>query len=615
MDNPRPGGGAPRGTGCAALQEAGRDEAIDFAESVDVLIVDDEKVNLILLAGILKNQGVNLVTASSGQQALELAQHHDLALALLDVMMPGLDGFETAERLRSRPEAATLPIIFITAISKEQQFVFKGYELGAVDYLFKPVEPDVLRSKVQVFVDLHRKKRSLEQTTRQLEETVYRLKISERALRHQALHDPLTDLANRTLCLDRIGLAIERARRHKEYYYAVIFMDLDRFKALNDSYGHYFGDKLLRRIAGVLREQVRGFDTVSRYGSDEFVVLLEEISSPREAIRTVKRLRAALSQTVEIEGKEIRSTASMGIVVNSGSDLLPEEVLRNADIAMRWAKSQGRNRFKMFTPRMLEETVTALALENDMRRGIQRGEFYLLFQPILRLEDLAVHGFETLVRWNHPERGFVSPVEFIPMAEETGLILDLGRWILEQACVTHKQWSDEYPAAAQSSLSVNISGKQFSQTDLVPFVRHVLEETDMPPHLLRLEITETAIMEDAATAAVKLAQLKELGVATSIDDFGTGYSSMSYLQRFSLDSLKVDLSFVQRMETAPENVEIVRAIISLAQTLDLKVVAEGVETREQERILASLGCEYVQGFLYAKPLPPDLALQFLLAGC
>ncbi len=584
-----------------------------MSEVIDILIVDDERVNLILLEGILKKLGdVNIISAHNGQEAIELVLKHDVAVVLLDIMMPDLDGFQVAEIIRQHEHTQNLPIIFVTAINKEQRHVFKGYELGAVDYLFKPVEPDILTSKVKVFVELHRKKRSLQETTLQLEQTVSQLQKSQEALKYQALHDPLTGLANRTLCLDRIRQCMERSQRRDNYFFSVAFVDLDRFKIINDSLGHSFGDKVLIEVGKKLKGCMRGLDTVSRYGGDEFVLLMEELTSPREAVNIVRRVREMFMDPVFLDGYDIQLTCSIGVVLTSNDNKQPEDLLQNANIAMHRAKMAGRDRIKVFNSRMLEQAIQQMFLENDLRKAVSNNEFYLEFQPVVGLEDGLLRGFEALIRWLHPGRGLISPMEFIPLAEETGLIVQIGRWVLDRSCAIMAGWRRAIPSANGLYLAVNISGKQFSQPDLLEHVKRALENNDLPPEHLRLEITETAIMENAASAVDRLQRLKSNGITISIDDFGTGYSSMSYLQRFPLDALKVDISFVRSLDQRPENQAIVKAIVSLAHTLGLKVVAEGVEKESQRDFLLGLGCEYGQGFMFSRPLPEEKAVEMML---
>lgn len=585
-----------------------------MAEQIDVLIVDDDKVNLVLLEGILKSLDVNVVRAQSGREAIDHVGRHDFAVILLDIMMPGLDGFETAEILRSQDHSQHIPIIFVTAISKEQHHVFKGYELGAVDYMFKPVNPDILKSKVNVFVDLHRNKRKLEEKTYELERTIERLKKSEESLTHQAMHDALTDLPNRLLCQDRIRHAMERVSRRDNYHYAVAFMDIDRFKVVNDSLGHSFGDTVLREVGAKAIQCVRSLDTVSRFSGDEFVILMEELTSPREAIQIMKRLRESFREPMEVSGHVIQLTMSLGIVLSPATYERPEDILQHANIALHQAKVEGGDRIRVFNERMLQQAIQQMTIESELRRAIAQDEFIVHYQPLVSLKDSKAVGFEALTRWLHPKRGLVSPGMFIPLAEETGLIIPIGQEVLAKASMMMAEMQASLPDSQDLYLSVNLSAKQFSQTDLVDQIQRSLAASGLPPERLNLEITETAVMENAEVAVEKLRRLKSLGIKLSIDDFGTGYSSMSYLQQFPIDQLKIDLSFIRRMDEAPENVEIVRAIINLAHSLNLKVVAEGVENETQQHILMGLGCEYGQGYLFSKPTPPEEAVEYVRNG-
>ncbi|MGE4553383.1 MAG: EAL domain-containing protein, partial [Desulfovibrionaceae bacterium] len=438
-------------------------------------------------------------------------------------------------------------------------------------------------------------------------------KFMEKQLEYESLHDPLTGLSNRALCLDRIRLAQERAKRRGAYF-AVVFMDLDRFKIVNDSLGHAMGDKLLIETSTRLLKAVREVDTVSRFGGDEFILLLEDLNLPREGIRTVRRVRELLRESFGLEGHDVPLSASFGVVLSSaaGSNN-PEEILQNANLAMHRAKEAGRDRIKVFNPHMLDQAQGLMHLEHDLRAAVAGGEFSLVYQPIYALANSRLTGFEALVRWDHPTRGRIDPGEFIPVAEGTGIINELGRYVLARACRDFVRWATRFPDAGRLTMAVNVSSRQFARHDLVEMVQAVLAETGMPPRRLKLEITETSIMEHGASVVLKLGRLKQLGILMSIDDFGTGYSSLAYLQKFPLDNLKIDLSFVKMLDVAPENVEIVRAIITLAHTLGLEVVAEGVEKPEHLEVLCSLDCEYGQGYLLARPLEEAQVLELLAA--
>jgi len=436
-------------------------------------------------------------------------------------------------------------------------------------------------------------------------------RLMEDQLRHQALHDPLTSLANRTLCLDRVSQAMHRAKRRENYFFAVIFLDLDRFKIINDSLGHRFGDMVLTETAIRLTEEMRGLDTVSRFGGDEFVLLLDELSSPGEALRIVKRIRQKLSEPFRFHGNEVKTTASFGIVLSPIADVKAADVLQHANIAMHRAKEAGRNRFKVFTDRMLESAVDQLTMENDMRHGLETGEFYVAYQPIMDLVASDLIGFEALARWNHHERGNIPPSEFIPMAEESGLISQIGEWVLHESLKTLKQWREDDPGGQGIFMSVNLSSKQFTRVDLDKVIINKLNEFDLPPESLKLEITESAIMDNPESAIRTLKRLRTKGIRFSIDDFGTGYSSLSQLQQLPVDTLKVDRSFISRMKSDPENMEIVKAVIALAHSLDLDVIAEGVEQSDQLCSLMDLSCECVQGFYFHEPMITSLAFELI----
>ena len=432
----------------------------------------------------------------------------------------------------------------------------------------------------------------------------------ERQLAHMAFHDPLTGLPNRSLCLDRIRQAVERSKRRDNYQYAVIFLDLDRFKIINDSLGHHMGDRLLEGVARRLRECVRGLDTVARLGGDEFVVLLEETGSYREIMRIVKRIRSTVGEAFLLCDHVVHVTCSMGVVVSPALYDKPEELLRNANIALHRAKGEGRNRFKVFNTRMLEDAIRLMDLESDLRRAIAAGEFYLDYQPILTLRDRRLKGFEALVRWRRPGKGVVSPMEFIPVAEDTGLIIPLGLWVLGEACRTMAGWQQQYPEARAMSMSVNLSAKQLTQPSLVEDVERILRDTGLDPHSLKLEITETVIMDNPEVSILRLRRLKDMGIRLSVDDFGTGYSSLSYLQRFPIDTLKVDRAFVSEINSA-ENRKIVGAVVALAHSLGLDVVAEGVELEAQSDVLNDFCCEAGQGFLFSRPIGEEEAARLL----
>ncbi|WP_428563297.1 MAG: putative bifunctional diguanylate cyclase/phosphodiesterase [Solidesulfovibrio sp. DCME] len=435
-------------------------------------------------------------------------------------------------------------------------------------------------------------------------EDVTERKHGEERLRYRTFHDALTGLPNRALCLDRIARAIERARRRANYVYALLFLDIDRFKLINDSLGHLAGDELLRRVADRLRREVRQLDTVARVGGDEFVVLLEEIASPGDALRIVRAIRERLRAPFSVGGRQCYVTASLGVVLGPADYERPEELLQNATIAMGNARAAGSGRVRVFDWSMRERAKRVMDLETDLRLGIERDEFVLHYQPIFCLRTLSMRGVEALVRWRRADGGLVPPGEFIPAAEQSGLIIPLGAQVLAEACRAFCRWRRGLLGARPFFMSVNLSARQFSQPDLVKQIVSALRSENMDPADLKLEITESVLMEHPESAMPKLRGLRELGVRIGIDDFGTGYSSLSYLQRFPIDTLKVDRAFVSGMEEHG-NRAIVRSVIGLAHSLGYDVVAEGIETANQLTDLAGLGCDLGQGFHYARPQPEN----------
>ncbi len=436
-------------------------------------------------------------------------------------------------------------------------------------------------------------------------------KRAEEQLLHDALHDGLTGLPNRALFMDHLRHAVERARRSKEYSFAVLFLDLDRFKVVNDSLGHLAGDELLVAIARRLEGCARSIDTVARLGGDEFTVLLEDLKEPGEAVQLVERIQRAISAPFKLGAQEVFTTASIGIAPGETGYERAEDILRDADTAMYRAKSLGKARHEIFDRGMHAHALNLLHIETDLRRAVERGEMRLHYQPIVSLGTQRIIGFEALVRWQHSRRGLVSPMDFIPVAEETGLIVPIGQWVLTEACRQMSEWQHQDPARRPLFVSVNLSAKQFTQPDLLGQIKRALRETGLDPRSLRLEITESVVMENVETVTDALRQLRALGVELSIDDFGTGYSSLSYLHRLPVDTLKVDRSFVSQMSQNDENREIVRTIVTLARSLGLKVVAEGIETSEQMAQLLALECDGGQGYLFSRAVEAGAAGELL----
>jgi diguanylate cyclase (GGDEF)-like protein/PAS domain S-box-containing protein len=428
--------------------------------------------------------------------------------------------------------------------------------------------------------------------------------------------DPLTNLPNRLLFLDRLGRLMRHSKRHPDRLFAVLFLDLDGFKMINDSLGHLVGDQLLLAVAKRLESCLRETDTVARLaqtftlarmGGDEFTVLLDEIKEPADANHAAERIMKELSAPFHIGGKEIFTSASIGIALRNASYQQPEEIMRDADTAMYQAKSLGKSRYEIFDADMRATVLARLELETDLRRALERAELRNFYQPIVALATGQIMGFEALMRWQHPTRGLLGPDKFISVAEDTGLIRELGWWSLGEACRRLKEWRDQVGPERDLVISVNLSIKQFTQQNLVQNIGAMLEELGIPPHALKLEITESTVMEDPTAAVEMLQKMKGLGIRLAIDDFGTGYSSLSYLHRFPLDTLKIDRSFISGEAQGLNGMEIARTVMPLAKNLQLDVVAEGVETAEQAQQLKNLECKYAQGFFFSEPVTADAA--------
>jgi diguanylate cyclase (GGDEF)-like protein len=411
--------------------------------------------------------------------------------------------------------------------------------------------------------------------------------------------------------MDRLSHAFELAKRRENYLFAVLFLDLDRFKMINDSLGHGAGDRLLMAIAKRFQTFFSPSDTVARLGGDEFTVLMEDIKDVDDVIHICERLQQELTLPFSIGSQEAFTSVSIGIALSTTNYERSEDLLRDADTAMYRAKALGKARYEIFNAGMRDQAVTRLQLETDLRRALKHQEFQLQYQPIVLLETASLTGFEALVRWQHPERGAISPAEFIPIAEETGLILPLGQWVLREACRQMVAWQVQFSSNPSLTISVNISGRQFGQPNLIAQIKQILQETGLNAASLKLEITESVLMENTESATDMLLQLKALGVQLHMDDFGTGYSSLSYLHRFPVDMLKVDRSFVSRMSTSSEKSAIVQTIVTLAQNLGMAVTAEGIETPEQLAQLKELKCQYGQGYLFSKPVDAQAAEEMI----
>jgi diguanylate cyclase (GGDEF)-like protein len=592
--------------------------------SANILIVDDILDNLRILSASLSERNYQVRCAKSGTMALITAKKEPPHLILLDIKMPDLDGYQVCEKLKADELTRDIPVIFLSAFDDILDKV-KAFSVGGVDYITKPfqIEEVVIRIQHQLnlqaakaeIIQLNAKlEQKVQHRTAQLEQVIDKLnqeiiehEHTQQKLLHQALHDALTGLPNRTLFVEHLQKAIQRNQRNQNYLFAVLFIDLDRFKIINDNWGHAVGDKFLIAISHILQKCCRELDTVARLSGDEFTILLEDLPDAKDAIAIAERLLEKLTDPIHLDERKFFSGASIGIVLGSRDDRNCLELLRDADIAMYRAKALGKGRYAVFDKEMYAQTAYLSQIETDLRLALEREEFILYYQPIVSLKSSQIIGFEALIRWQHPQKGLIFPGDFIAIAEDTGLIVPLGEWVLHQACQQLRIWQDKFSLASSVHISVNLSGRQIKQLDFVDRLKNILKETSLKGENLRLELTETMLMDRGEKTIELLARIKEQKVQISIDDFGTGYSSLSYLHRFPVDTLKIDRSFVSLINDRGENCEIVKTIITLAHSLGMNAIAEGVETPHHLTHLRNLGCEAAQGYFFSKPVNLQLA--------
>lgn len=671
------------------------------------LIVDDELVNVEILANILQHHHFETRKTRDGQTALRILAEEQVDLVLLDIAMPEIDGFDVLRRIRAQWTEAELPVIMVAG-SSEADHIVEAFGLGANDYLSKPVDPAVTMARITTQMRLKNAQTALRESEERyflaargtndglwdwnlltgevyysprwremlgLEETerpqnkeewlkrihpedrprverqfkehlagktphfevelrmehtregfrwmlcrglavrnsnnkAYRIAGSLTDITEGKVADALTGLPNRVLLLERLKRCIDQYQQHPQERGALLYLDLDNFKLVNDSLGHNAGDQLLVALARRLEGCVRSADSVvSRLGGDEFAVLLERIHSEQDAIGIAKRILESISAPFTLGGgREIYTSASVGIGIISARCREPVDLLQEADTAMYEAKEKGKSCYCVFDPVMKEQVTTRLEIEHQLRQAIEREELVLQYQPIFHLGTDRVVGFEALVRWQHPQKGLIPPTTFIPIAEETGLIIPLGHWILREACRQMVEWELDDPEFERLTMSVNLSIRQLADSQFEDHLISILQETGLPARQLKLEITETTIMENDDKDRSLLSRLRGHGVKVVMDDFGTGFSSLTQLYRLPLDALKIDQTFVNNVIHCIENRTIVRTIINMAENLNLDVVAEGIENPNQKRLLHSMGCFYGQGFYFSKPLHAEQVL-------
>lgn len=563
-----------------------------------LLLTDGDAASRRRIRNILEREGYQVCEAEDGKTATELLSHAGgPRLVVLDLTNPAIDGPALCRFVRSQYGRPCVYIILLA--SNETDYpTTRSLQAGADDHLIKPFDVGELKARLAAG---------------------RRILALEDKLLHEARHDSLTHLPNRKVFLERVEACVSKARQQERYNFAVLFLDINRFKGINASLGNVAGDELIiqisRRLAGSIRlpdpdrrstirrpaRQGPG-DLLARLDGDEFAILLDDIRDTSDAVRVAERIHARLKSPFTIRGQELPATVSIGIAVSGTGYSSAQDVLHEANTAMHRAKDLGYSRYEICDPAVHARVIARLSLENDLRFAVDREEFVLSYQPIFSLLDDRVSGFEALIRWRRPGYGLVMPAEFISVAEETGLILPIGSWVLREACRQIRDWQERFPQEHQLTLAVNVSAKQLAQPDFVDRVAQILRDSSVPPKSIKLEITESVAMRDMEEAALVMSKLVGLGLGMCIDDFGTGYSSFAYLRRFRFNTLKLDRTFVSDIESSQENLKIAQAIISVGRHLDMDVVAEGVETAGQANALRSMGCQYAQGYHFAKPM-------------
>ena len=684
-----------------------------------ILVIDDDRSVRLLLRRVMEHEGYRVVDSADGEEGLAAFVQHEPAIVLVDGMMPIMDGFETCRQIKAMPRGEQTPILMITSL-EDNASVDRAFEVGASDYVTKPIHWAVLRQRVrrlvrareaeevlrasearhrsvvdtafdaiitvsgdgriqsfnrgaertfghtaayaigqslQVLVPLHLHDeyhsafaalltgntdmlgQTIEGVGQRADDTVFPLelviariqeereviftgivrdvterKLFEAQLQHRAFHDPLTDLPNRVLFMDRLAQAVLRARREQRAV-AVLFLDIDSFKFINDTLGHKAGDQLLVAVAHRLQSCIRGIDTVARMGGDEFTILLEEVSTVSSATYVAERIAEQMRTPFCIDGKDTSITTSVGIAFHTGHHEQPDDLLRSADVAMYEAKRAGKARFVVFDSSLDEHARERLTLETDLRLALEHDEFLLYYQPIVSVRSGQIGEFEALLRWQHPQRGLLAPGDFIALAEDTGLIIPVGRWVLREACRQMQAWHQQPRHGAPLVVAVNLSARQFRHATLLEDIAAILKETGLDPQFLKLEITESVVLDSVDSTLSTLRALKALGVQLAIDDFGTGYSSLNYLKQFPIDVIKIDRSFIQGLGETAQDTAMIAAMITLGHALGFQVLTEGVETSDQLAQLDTLQCDLAQGYLFARPLPAETVAEYLAHHC
>ena len=582
----------------------------------NILIVDDSRENLYLLSKILKEKNYQVCWANKASLALKSALAFPPDLILLAINLPDIDGYQLCRLFKQEATTQNIPIIFISTLG-EQFNQIEAFAVGGVGYITLPFDLDQLIVRIDHQLELQAAKseikllnqeleKRVEERTSKLRQELLKKEQAQKKLLEIALQDSLTKLPNRNWFIDKLTQEIQKTQVQPDYKYAILFLDCDNFKMINDSLGHIIGDRILQKIPLRLQSCLIKNSFLGRLGGDDFILLLSELSDYEAVMTVTAQIQASLADSFVIDQKDIFLNFSIGIVLGDRKYNQPEQLLRNADLAMYRAKDLGKGQYQIYNQEMHHYALERLHLETDLRIAIRKQEFFLQYQPIVTLDRSVIKSFEALIRWQHSQKGCISPANFIPVAEETGLIIPLGLWVLQQSCEQLKIWQQNFTDSLSIKMNVNVAVQQFYQGNLVAEIDRILADTGIAPDRLNLEITESAIMHNTDLASKTLEQLRKRHIHISIDDFGTGYSSLSYLHQFPVDNLKIDRSFISRIQEPAEECKIVEAIIDLAHHLDMTVTAEGIETETQLKYLQNLGCDYAQGYYFAKPLDAEV---------
>jgi diguanylate cyclase len=557
---------------------------------VVILLVDDHEANLQALTGILDELPCDIMTTTSGNDALALCLKHEFACIFLDVQMPDIDGFELATLIHENKETADVPIVFISAAMQGEAAILKGYEKGAVDYLLKPVDPYIVRSKARVFLKMYEQKEELKKLLKALDKLAY--------------FDPLTNIYNRRQLYILLNKTRAIAHRYGRQF-AILLLDIDNFKQVNDGFGHAVGDQLLIQFARRIEQHTRESDFIARMGGDEFAVVMPEVADNEEAGRLAEGLIAALSKPYHIQQHHINASASIGIACYPDASKRSDTLFKNVDIALYKAKSKGKNTFQYFTKRINDEYEKRMKTELALNSAIQKNELYLDYQPRVDMASGNIVGLEALIRWRSAALGQVLPEFFIPIAEENGMIESLGRWIIDEACRQYAEWMQAGRIKHACSLAINVSPYQLQASSFPDAAMRLIQKHQVPIDSIELELTESSFVGRHEQLEASLLKLSRNNIRFAIDDFGTGYSSLSRLSRLPIAILKIDRSFILQIGKNKADEGIIKSVIALAQILELEVIAEGVENQAQADFLQQQGCFQAQGYHYYKPLSAD----------